>query len=74
MKNRKYCPKCQSTDIVIIDGYTDPHSGGNSIALGSTIFSMINVDRYICCNCGFTEEWINKEDIEKVKKSKKAHR
>lgn len=74
MKNTKCCPKCQSTDIVIVDGYTGGYGSGNNIMLGATVFSAINVDRYICCNCGFAEEWINKEDIEKVRKSKKAHR
>lgn len=74
MKNRKYCPKCQSSDIVIIDGYTGAYGSGNNISVGATIFSTVKVNRYICCNCGFTEEWINKEDIEKVKSSKKAHR
>ncbi len=42
MKNTKICPKCNSSDIVRIDGYT--------------------------------EEWIDREDIEKVKNSKKAKR
>jgi hypothetical protein len=39
---------------------------------GNTIFSAVNVNRYICCTCGFTEEWIDKNDLEKVKNSKKA--
>lgn len=34
----------------------------------------ISPNRYICCECGYTEEWIDREDIEKVKKSKKAKR
>lgn len=33
------------------------------------IFSAVNVNRYICANCGFCEEWIDKEDISKIKKS-----
>lgn len=74
MKNKKCCPKCGSFDIVIIDGYTGAYGSGNNIMVGATIFSTVNVNRYICCDCGFTEEWINREDIEKVKKSKKSHR
>lgn len=27
------------------------------------------VNRYICCNCGYCEEWIDKEDISKIKNS-----
>lgn len=74
MKYSKVCPKCQSTNIVRIDGYTGAHGAGNNVMIGMSIFSAVNVNRYICCNCGFTEEWIDKEDIEKVEKSKKAKR
>ena len=42
--------------------------------VGKTIISAVNVNRYICCDCGFTEEWIDKSDLETVKKSKKAKR
>ena len=72
MKNTKICPKCGSSDIVRIDGYAGAYGSGNNIMLGNTIFSAVNVNRYICCTCGFTEEWIDRNDIEKIKNSKKA--
>lgn len=72
MKNTKICPKCQSSDIVRIDGHTGAYGIGNNIMTGKTIFSTVNVHRYICCSCGFVEEWIDREDIEAVKNSKKA--
>ena len=50
------------------------YGSGNYVLTGSTIFSEVNVNRYICCSCGFTEEWIDKENIEKVANSKKARR
>ena len=74
MKTTKICPKCGSSDIVRIDGYAGPYASGNNIMLGSTIFSAVNVNRYICCTCGYTEEWIDKNDIEKIATSKKAKR
>lgn len=74
MKNTRRCPKCGSKDIVIVDGWIGGGGSGNYVPLGATVFSFVNIDRYICCGCGFTEEWINIEDIEKVKRSKKAHR
>lgn len=74
MKNTKICPKCQSKDIVRIDGSVDAYGTGNNVITGNTIFSAVNVNRYICCNCGFTEEWIDKEDIQKIITSKKAKR
>ena len=74
MKNTNKCPKCGSSDIVRFDGYAGAHGAGNNIMVGMTVFSAVNVNRYICCSCGYTEEWIDKEDIEKVKHSRKAIR
>ena len=74
MKNTKTCPKCSSTSIVRIDGYAGPYDSGNNIPIGTTFFSQIyaNVNRYICCDCGYTEEWIDREDLPKIVGSKKA--
>ncbi len=74
MKNTKRCPKCQSADVVRFDGSVGAYGAGNNVMVGNTIFSAINVNRYVCCNCGFTEEWIDKEDISKVVGSEKAKR
>jgi len=74
MKNTKICPKCHSSDIVRIDGNVGSYGTGNNIITGRTIFSAVNVNRYICCVCGYTEEWIDREDIETVVNSKKAIR
>ena len=74
MKNTKICPKCESSSIVRIDGYTGAYGSGNNIMVGATVFSGINVNRYICCDCGCTEEWIDREDLPKIKDSKKAKR
>ena len=74
MMYRGICPKCGSNDIVRIDGSTGAYGAGNNIITGITIFSGVSVNRYVCCFCGFTEEWIDKQDIEKVKSSKKAIR
>ena len=74
MKNTKICPKCNSADIVRFDGNTGAYGVGNNIMLGHTIFSNVNVHRYVCCTCGYVEEWIDREDIERLKTSKKAKR
>ncbi|MCI8917355.1 MAG: hypothetical protein HFH29_01035 [Eubacterium sp.] len=73
MKNSKKCPKCSSLDIIIVDGYTGAYGSGNNIITGYSIFSGVGIDRYICCSCGFTEEWIAVDQIEKIRKSKKSH-
>ena len=74
MKLTKICPKCQSADIVRIDGYTGPYGSGNNVMTGRTLFSTVNVNRYVCCHCGYSEEWIDTQDLEKIKNSKKAKR
>ena len=72
MKNTKLCPKCNSREIVRIDGNAGAYGSGNNIPLGATIFSAVKVNRYICCRCGYTEEWIDRQDIEKIIRSSKA--
>ena len=74
MNKNRICPKCGSNEIYVIDGYTGPYGSGNNVMIGATVFTAVKVNRDICCACGFTEEWIGREDLEKVKKSKKAHR
>ena len=57
-----------STDIIMIPGNTGAYGSGNNIQIGLTSFSAVLVHRYLCCNCGYSEEWINKKDIPTLKK------
>ena len=70
MKNTKICPKCNSNNIFRFDGYHGAYGSGNNLV--TSMFSAVNVNRYVCCHCGYTEEWIDIEDLEKVATSKKA--
>lgn len=72
MKNKRKCPKCGSADIIRFDGYAGAYGSGNNIIAGATIFSAVNVNRYVCCSCGFTEEWVDQKDIEKLVNSNKS--
>ena len=72
MKNSEKCIKCGSDEVVRFDGYAGPYGVGNNIMVGKSIFSAVNVNRYVCCKCGYSEEWIDKEDLDKVKYSKRA--
>ncbi|MBQ9086925.1 MAG: hypothetical protein IJY47_07035 [Clostridia bacterium] len=72
MKYTKKCPKCGGENIVRFDGYTGAYGAGNNVMVGKSLFSAVNVNRYVCCSCGFTEEWIDREDLEEIEKSKKA--
>ena len=67
MKKTSICPKCGGTDVLRIPGGTVCLGGSsqNFVAVG---LSSVPVDQYICCACGFSEEWLREEDLEKVKK------
>lgn len=74
MKQTKTCPKCGGGEIARIDGSVGAYGVGNNVMTGKSIFSAVNVNRYVCLGCGFTEEWIDEEDLEKIANSKKAKR
>lgn len=68
MKNTKRCPKCGSGDILLIPGRTGAYGSGNNIPVGITVFSAVLVNRYLCGTCGYSEEWIHREDLERLRK------
>lgn len=68
MKNPHKCPKCGSNELGKVPGSARAYGVGNNIVVGLTYFSAVLVDRYVCCSCGFSEEWINQAGIQKLKK------
>ncbi len=68
MKNTNICPKCNHADILIVPGNAGAYGTGNNIQTGLSIFSAVMVNRYICASCGYSEEWIDKEDMAKLEK------
>ena len=71
MKNSKRCPKCGSEDICISEGGAGAYGSGNNIPIGSFVWQAVPVDRYICLDCGYTEEWIRPQHLEKIAHSKR---
>ena len=66
MKNTHTCPKCNSREIMRIEGRSGGYGGGNDIA--ADFFRTVKVTRYLCGSCGFSEEWIDApEDLQKLK-------
>ncbi|MDO4414688.1 MAG: hypothetical protein Q4C20_06375 [Erysipelotrichaceae bacterium] len=63
MKNTGVCPKCGQSRIIRIEGQARAYGAGNNIPVGVTIFSYVKVPRYLCLNCGYSEEWIDLEDL-----------
>ena len=52
------CSKCNSTNILRIPGSTGV-GVSNAIQTGLTIIDPALVTRYLCCDCGYSEEWID---------------
>ncbi|MBQ7801006.1 MAG: hypothetical protein IJ375_01635 [Oscillospiraceae bacterium] len=71
MKQSGKCPKCQSRDILRVD--EESYLGRKTPNYLPTAFGpfVIDVPRYICLNCGYSEEWINKKDIPELRKMQK---
>ncbi|MFT4565917.1 MAG: putative nucleic-acid-binding Zn-ribbon protein [Saprospiraceae bacterium] len=67
MKNTHQCSKCNSSDIIKVPGPASVGYSQNKVPTG--FFSSGNVDRYVCLECGYSEEWITKvADLQKLRK------
>lgn len=69
MKHSQMCPKCDSYDILKIKGGST-WTGYQNYIIG-TMTKMVLVTRYLCANCGFSEEWV--EDPKGLEILKKKH-
>lgn len=67
MKQTNTCSKCKARDLLRIPGKSGAFGSGNNIPVGGTIFSAVKVTRFVCSQCGFSEEWIDSpEDLAKL--------
>ena len=65
MKNTKLCPKCGSCDIIVV---SMRKTVSTIIPIGFTMAGCVGLSRYVCGECGYTEEWIvNRDDIERIR-------
>jgi hypothetical protein len=59
MKESMTCPKCASTtDVVRIPGSTGTTATGSVLYTGLTTASVARLTRFVCCKCGYSEEWL----------------
>ncbi len=70
MKYKKVCPKCGSSSIVRFESELGAYGTGNYISVSA--LKNVYIHRYVCCDCGYVEEWIDKDDLKRIKESKKA--
>ena len=71
MKNSGRCPKCGSRRIVRIPD-NGRYANGNNIYLRSAVVlaDRIPLIKYICCECGYVEEWVEKAGkLDTIKRS-----
>ena len=71
MKNTRCCPKCHLESIVRVLDNSGQHTSGNNIyTTNITLFGKISVIRYVCCNCGYVENWVeNRHELVEIKKT-----
>ncbi len=71
MKNSRCCPKCHSENIVRVPDHPARHASGNNIyTTRMTLFGKIPVIRYVCCNCGYVENWVeDAQELDEIKKT-----
>ena len=62
MRNTGCCPKCGGTDLLAVEPGLY-----NSFPIG--FFTNAKIQRYVCRGCGYTEEWIAEESMERLRPS-----
>lgn len=66
MKYTNCCPKCQHSEIAIIEGGTFKGNTYNSITM---TLKVIYLTRYVCTKCGYCENYVeDQDDLESIKK------
>lgn len=61
MKATHTCPKCTSTNLVIVNAFPGT-STSNAVQLTRWGTHIGFFDRYVCAECGFMENYANLED------------
>ena len=59
MKFSNCCPKCHGSEIAEIKGGTFKGNVYNTISL---TFRVIYLTRYVCTQCGYSENYVDNED------------
>ncbi len=63
MKNSGKCEKCDGSNIIRIPDNPNRHASGNNIYTTTiTLMGKIPVIRYICSDCGYVENWVEREN------------
>ena len=71
MKNTGRCPKCGSLEVVRVPDHPGRWASGNNIyTTRATLLGKIPVIRYVCCRCGYVENWVERrEELEIIRRA-----
>ena len=70
MKQKGVCPKCGSRQLLRVPDHPGRYASGNNIYTTTvTLLGKIPVIRYVCCDCGYVENWVEgAEERAKIRK------
>ena len=70
MKQTLCCPKCGAREIVRVPDHPGRHASGNNIDTTAwTLLWKIPVIRYVCCGCGYVENWVESpEELAEIRR------
>lgn len=70
MKNTGCCPKCRSQKVARVPDNAHRYLS-NSICMTNIAWvKRIPVARYVCCDCGYVENWVEKQnEREEIRKT-----
>jgi hypothetical protein len=61
------CPKCQGTDIRVIEQGKVKYSHRNFLRFSAITSSGLHINEYVCMNCGYIESYFAEEDMSNLK-------
>jgi ribosomal protein S27AE len=65
MHHRLNCGKCGSSDLLQVPA---THAAHSQITVGDRLLHTVDVQKYVCTDCGCVEEWVNsKADLARLK-------
>ena len=68
MKRSRKCPKCGGSPIYYCPAEAYPAKDGMRFYVGSNLLfnTRIDLERYICAKCGYTEEYVSDQGLRKL--------
>lgn len=62
MRDSRICKKCNSNDVVKVPYRTGVRNERYNISVNMGI-NYIDIETYVCCNCGYVESWVTSEEV-----------